>query len=149
MLKQACISEIRSGRIGRKDGYIVIAMQKYPRGLKKELRDEYIRALAPDAKLLNDFHAFKEKLDDHNAAFNKAEYENRFELSKEAVDHLRRLSELSRERDVYLVCQCDETQRCHRELLVLLAHKWFSAPTAPTRFKYPVFIKSMPKIATA
>lgn len=47
MLKQASVSQIRSGEITRDHGFVAITMRHYPRGLKKELRDEYLGGLAP------------------------------------------------------------------------------------------------------
>ena len=40
MIKQASVRQIRQGERTRKDGYVVITMCFYPRGLKKALRDD-------------------------------------------------------------------------------------------------------------
>jgi uncharacterized protein YeaO (DUF488 family) len=122
MLKQGSVSQLRSGELSRKDGYIVVAMRFYPRGLKKELRDEYRSDLAPSLKLFQDFKKFEKKVG-HDAAFEAANYRSRFELTPEGEANLKRLTELSRDKDVYLICQCEIGQRCHRELLLNLARK--------------------------
>jgi hypothetical protein len=70
MLKKGCIDDLRSGELTRAAGHIVVAMCHYPRGLSKKLIDEYLKALAPDKKLLDDFHAEREHLNGkQNEAF--------------------------------------------------------------------------------
>jgi uncharacterized protein YeaO (DUF488 family) len=124
MLKQGSVSDIRTGKLTRSDGYIVIAMCFYPRGLKKILRDEYIRALAPDQKLFKDWQQAKAHFG-HDLAFARSRYQNRYILSAIAVEHLRRLSARSKRENVYVICQCSVGDRCHREILLLLASKEF------------------------
>jgi len=50
MLKQASVSDIRKGTLTKAQGYLSICMRTYPRGLKKELTDEYRSDLAPSFK---------------------------------------------------------------------------------------------------
>src|SRR3989338_317626 len=109
--------------VTRANGYIVIAMCFYPRGLKKELRDEYLSSLAPDKALFKDWQEFAKRYG-HEAAFVELE----------------RLTVLSRQKDVYLVCQCSEGERCHREMLLLAAKKAFGAEIAPVSQEYPRFL---------
>ncbi len=124
MLKQASVRQIRSKEISRKDGYIAITMHFYPRGLSKDLRDSYLRSLAPDDKLFRQFKV-AEKAFGHHGAFKKVNYEKRFHLSDQALDDLRLLSTLASRKDVYLVCQCEVGEKCHREILMLIAEKLF------------------------
>lgn len=146
MLKQASVSQIRSGALSRRDGYLAIAMCFYPRGLLKELRDEYVRGLAPDPVLFKDWQKH-EKSHGHDAAFARSSYEDRFTLSDEALAALRRLAELSRERDVYLVCQCEVGERCHREILLLQARRDFGAETGEVYHEYPRYF-ARPEVGT-
>jgi uncharacterized protein YeaO (DUF488 family) len=146
MLKQASVSDLKVGRIKRPRDYVVIAMRRYPRGVSKMLRDEYVKELAPSAELLDDLQQDKKDLGDHNRAFEHCRYSQRFGISKDGIEHLRRLVEVSRKKDVYLVCQCHEDQRCHRELLLILGRKWFRARTDPLRFEYNEFAKRIPKM---
>lgn len=140
MLKKGCIPDLKSGALTKSAGHIVVPMCHYPRGLAKKFIDEYVKALAPDKELLTDFHAERERLGgNHNAAFLSCHYQDRFVLSPEGIAELQRLAELSRERDVYLVCQCALDQRCHRELLLIMAKKWWRAPTELRTFSYPQF----------
>ena len=146
MLKQASVESLRTGAVARKNGYIAVTMHHYPRGLKKDLRDEYISALAPSDKLLHDFLAHvKEHGEDHNLAFEACHYEKRFGITAEGLAHLQRLIEMSKSKDVYLVCQCHDDERCHRELLLMMAKEWFGAKTAPLRFHYETFAHRLKK----
>jgi len=145
MLKKGSISDLRSGIVSRENSYIVVTMNHYPRGISKKLIDEYIHVLAPTTELLDDFHAAKKKLNgNHNAAFQAVKYEQRFTLSAEAIPHLRRLAELSATKDVTILCQCASDQRFHRELLLLVAKKWYGAQTELRKFSYPEFEKRIP-----
>lgn len=138
MLKQGSIAQLRAGELNRNMGYIVVCMAFYPRGLKKELTDEYRTHLAPHRELFREWKEFEEKFG-HEAAFVKSSYEERFELPPDALESLRRLTDLSRSRDVYLLCQCTLGERCHREMLCLIAQHKFKAEIAPLYNEYPVF----------
>ena len=145
MIRKGTVADVRSGALSRAAGHLAVVMCRYPRGLSKKLIDEYIRVLAPDAQLLDDFHAERGRLNgNHNAAFLSMNYQKRFRLSVEAVAELRRLAELARERDVYLICQCANDQRCHRELLLICARRWFGVPTEQRKFSYPEFESRVP-----
>lgn len=140
MLKKGCVDDIKSGALTKSDGHIVLPMCHYPRGLSKRLIDEYVKALAPDKKLLDDFHAERERLDgNHNAAFLSCRYQDRFALTLTGVAELERLAQLSVDENVYFVCQCRLDQRCHRELLLIMARKWWGAKTELRSFSYPEF----------
>jgi uncharacterized protein YeaO (DUF488 family) len=138
MLRQASVSQIRKGEITRDDGYVVITMRFYPRGLRKELRDEYRGELAPEKGLFKEFKRHQ-AAEGHDEAFRLSRYERRFALGPDALAHLKRLSELARKTDVFLVCQCAVGERCHRELLLLMARKRFNAPVDRVFHRYPDF----------
>ncbi len=142
MLKQASINQIRSGALTRENGYIVISMCFYPRGLKKELKDEFRNDLAPTPELLKDFKHFQ-ALEGHGAGFEKSHYEERFSLSRRAFEYFRWLAKSSVEKDVYLVCQCELGERCHREILLLIAQKEFEIATDPVFHTYPIYLKRL------
>lgn len=126
MLKQATMTQIRSGELTRKNGHIVIVMRHYPRGLAKKFIDEYLSQLAPDLALFREFKKF-EKLIGHNQAFKKIRYTERFVISDLGWNHLERLANLSQAKNVYFVCQCKMGDFCHREILMLWAHARFNA----------------------
>jgi len=140
MLKQASVHDLKKGVVSVDQHHVVVTMRHYPRGLKKTLRSEYVQELSPADPLFKDFSHHKIDLkEDHNSAFENCRYEKRFGLTSQGLSELQRLAELSRSKDVYLVCQCAESERCHRELLLLMAAEWYAAQAAPLRFEYKAF----------
>ena len=144
-LRQASVSDLLTGRISKDSGYIAIIMRRYPRFVRRELRDEYISEMAPDWKLFEEWLAIKRATDDHEAAFRRSHYEARFSITTSGIEHLKRLIQLSRTVDVYLVCQCKVGQRCHRELHLLIARDWFHGRVEGPFNNYPIFQKRMAK----
>lgn len=142
MLKQASVSDLRQGKLTKSQGYLSICMRTYPRGLKKEFSDEYRSDLAPDTKLFRDFKELQAKVG-HEKAFEDCRYEERFELGRRPLMHLEYLAKLSREQDVYLICQCELGEYCHREILLLTAQQKFAATIAPVFHSYPVYMKRL------
>jgi uncharacterized protein YeaO (DUF488 family) len=139
LLYRAPVALVKSGAVTRRGGHLAVVMRHYPRYLKKEMVDEYVRALAPAEDLFAEFKA-KERADgDHNAAFAAVGYEGRFALSAEGLAELGRLCEVAKGRDVQLICQCGFEQRCHVDLLLLTARSKFGALTAPLPFRYPEY----------
>jgi uncharacterized protein YeaO (DUF488 family) len=139
MLKQASIRQIQKMELTRQQGYLVATMCFYPRGLRKELLDEYRSDLAPDRDLFKDFKKLQAEVG-HEQAFEKSDYENRFSLSRRATEHLKELVKLSKNQDVYLACQCELGERCHREILLLIAQKEFNAEISEVFHSYPHFL---------
>ncbi|MEZ0392079.1 MAG: DUF488 family protein [Pseudobdellovibrionaceae bacterium] len=142
MLKQASIRQIQKSELTREQGYLVATMAFYPRGLKKELLDEYRAELAPDRELFKEFKEQQAKVG-HEAAFEKSRYEERFHLGRRATETLKNLARMSQTQDVYLACQCEIGERCHREILLLIAEKEFGAKVDPLFHTYPVFEKRL------
>lgn len=149
MLTQTSVAEVKNGKIPRKGSHIVITMRFYPRFLRKELREEFVCDLAPKKELLSSFNAAQKKLNNHNDAFAEVDYENTFYLTPEGWEHLRRLSEMSHEKDVYLVCICAAGERCHREMLMLLGKELFGAPIGKLFHSYPDLEKRIPEFRQA
>jgi uncharacterized protein YeaO (DUF488 family) len=146
MIKQASISDLITDRVNRETAYIVITMRRYPRFIRRELRDEYLSCLSPQSKLLEDFLTRKRATHNHNAAFNKAGFERRFMPNQEELQNLERLTHLSKEKDVVLVCQCHLKCRCHREMNLLLARELFGAKVGKIHNKYPIFLERIKKL---
>jgi hypothetical protein len=146
VLKQASVSDLITDRVNRETAYIVITMRRYPRFIRRELRDEYLSSLSPQPKLLEDFLTRKRATHNHNAAFSKAGFERRFMPGPEELENLRRLSLLSKEKDVVFVCQCYMGCRCHREMNLLLARELFGAKVGKIYHKYPIFMEKVKKI---
>lgn len=142
MLRQASIGQIHRGELTKRDGYLVAAMRFYPRGLKRELLDEYRSDLAPDLELFRDFKKHQ-KAAGHEEAFNASRYEERFSLRRSAFEHLRVLADAAKSADVFLACQCEVRERCHREMLLLIARERFAASTAPLSHAYPILAERL------
>lgn len=138
MLKQGSLEQLRSGELTRAQGYIVVAMAFFPRGLKKNLMDEYRTHLAPDRELFREWKDLEETIG-HEEAFKRTDYEARFTLEPGAIESLRRITDISRKQDVYFICQCALGERCHREILALIAQDKFKAEIAPLYNDYPTF----------
>lgn len=132
MLKQARVDDLRKGRITKEDGYLVVATRHYPRGVKKDLFHKFEYCLAPTKELLAEFLDEVKKRDgDHNAGFLGMKYARKFRLSEKGWWKLREYAELSKRMDVYLICHCKSEDRCHRELLLLLAQRFVAADIDP------------------
>jgi uncharacterized protein YeaO (DUF488 family) len=145
MLRQGSIQDVRSGRLTRREAYLVAAMCYYPRGLRRVLLDEYRSDLAPDRELFREWKMV-ERRSGHDEAFAHTRYEERFLLSAEAIAHLVELARLSREKDVVLLCQCGPGERCHREMLLLLAAE-LGARTAGVANEYPAWRRRIRALA--
>ena len=140
MLKQACVADVLKGRITREDGHLAVVTRYYPRGLKRDLIDDFECMLAPGKDLLDEFHdKVRELGGDHHAGFLAMGYPKKFFLDERGWEELGRYADLSREGDVYLICHCGLEERCHRELLLLLAKKHLGAEVEKPRHKYPYF----------
>lgn len=145
MLKQASVEQIRERQIPRENSHIVIGMCFYPRGIKKELSDEYRKELAPDPQLFQEWKNF-EREHGHDEAFRLSDYENRFTPSPIALFHLKEYADMSASKDVYIVCQCAVGERCHREMLLLTAQKRFGTKIGPVFHSYPQYEKRIPAL---
>lgn len=142
MLKQASVSDLIMDRVSRgRKNYIVITMRRYPRFVNRALRDEYTPEMSPEPSLHEDWLSAKRKHDDHDGAFARTCYDKRFTISEKGFENLKRFSEMSKTKDVYFICSCRVGQRCHREMVLLLAKKWFKAKTDEITHRYPDFEK--------
>lgn len=145
MIKQATVEDIANLRVTKRHGRIVVTTRYYPRFLKRKLVDDYIGALAPPKELLTEFKKREEELGgEHDRAFEEIDYESKFNLNPSGFAALKEISELARTQDVYFVCHCRLGQRCHRELLLLIAKTLFSAPIGRVYLTYPDFEARIP-----
>jgi hypothetical protein len=103
---------------------------------REGLCDEYDGNLATSLELFRDFKRHQ-AASGHDAAFALSSYEDRFELNERGLARLEELSRDSRARDVYLTCQCGMGQRCHREILMLVARARFGARIDKVYHAYP------------
>lgn len=122
-LRRASISEIKSGEISKKDGLLIVTMRMYPRFLSRTLVDDYRPLLSPQKDLFERYREIKNRIGDQNEAFELAQYQHEFTLSPEGLQVLRELAETSKHQDVYMICQCAKNERCHVDLMLLIAQK--------------------------
>lgn len=142
MLARASVGEVKNGNVSKAQGaYLVVAMRVYPRFLPKLLTDEYLPSLSPQPELFQRYRELKKKSGDQNDSFERAGYQSLFGLAEEGMRELARLAKLSSQRDVYLICQCDRAERCHVDLMLLIAEKQFGARIAKLPFSYAEFRK--------
>lgn len=147
MIKQATVEDISNSRITKRHGRIVVTTRYYPRFLKRKLVDDYEGVLAPTKDLLAEFKVREDEMGgDHDGAFADVEYESKFALSESGMAKLREYVTLSETQDVYFVCHCRLGQRCHRELLLLIAQK-MGAQVGRVFLDYPVFLARWPQIS--
>ncbi|MGK5085958.1 hypothetical protein WDW86_00210 [Bdellovibrionota bacterium FG-2] len=139
MLNRASIHEVKSGQISKAHGYLVIAMRVYPRFLPKELVDEYLHSLSPQADLFGRYREYKKKLKQQDLAFQMAQYEREFALSGKGLEDLERLAGMSLDQNVYLICQCERLECCHVDLMLLIGEKRFGARIGKLPHEYREF----------
>lgn len=94
------------------DGYRLLVMRFWPRGIKKEHIDAWDRGLAPSKELLGDLNS---------GAIERQEYRNRFrwEMTNrpDSIEAMTALRERVAHQKVTLLCWCPDEDRCHRGLL--------------------------------
>jgi hypothetical protein len=95
--------------------------------------------MSPEQSLHANWLSAKRKYNDHDGAFARTQYEKRFTISEKGFEYLKKFSELSKKKHVYFVCSCRIGQRCHREMVLMLAKKWFKAKTDKITHCYPEF----------
>lgn len=138
MFKQATVEDVANKRITRLHGRIVVTTHYYPRFLKSNLIHDYMKSLAPTRDLLTEFKEAEDRVG-HDEAFLAVDYENRFWLSDEGLTDLQALAIEALDKTIYLVCHCPVGQKCHRELLMVMAEKLFGAPIGRLSFDWKTF----------
>ena len=91
------------------DGYRLLVMRLWPRGVRKDAVDAWEKELGPSTRLLRAYR-------DGKIGWAELARRYRAEMRKksELLDEVRKLS---RRRTVTLLCGCEEESRCHRGLL--------------------------------
>jgi uncharacterized protein YeaO (DUF488 family) len=143
MLLRASISEIKNGIVTKKDGYLVVTMRMYPRFLSKSLIDGYKQALSPQKELFERYREIKKQIGDQNEAFELSHYQQKFALEQAGLQELRELVKVSENQNVYLICQCETNERCHVDLILLIAKKELGAKIGELPFEYFVFCANL------
>ena len=97
---------------GPKDGKRVLVTRYYPRGVRKDRFDLWLRELSPSAKLLK---SYKESKIDW--ALFSAAYLDELKSNAKSTESIQALRPLARHSDVTLLCYEKEGMHCHRHLL--------------------------------
>jgi uncharacterized protein YeaO (DUF488 family) len=91
------------------DGYRLLIMRLWPRGIAKASVDGWEKDLGPSREALMSFRSGKLSWEDLAARY-------REEMSARG-DLLARYRDLGRRETVTLLCSCQDESRCHRSLL--------------------------------
>ena len=94
-----------------KDGARVLIVRLWPRGIRKDRVDLWLKELGPVVPLLRAYRGGK---------IGWAEYRRRYLAGlarPEAQEAVARVRQLAREGSVTLLCGCPDEARCHRSLL--------------------------------
>jgi uncharacterized protein YeaO (DUF488 family) len=100
------------------DGLRVLITRYYPRGVKKEHFDEWVKDLSPSRELLFKYNEGKLDWSEFEASFLSEIRNNNDSLN--AIDALRKAS---RSIDITLLCYEKDGQPCHRYLVKDLIEK--------------------------
>ena len=103
------------------DGTRILAMRFWPRGVRKECFDVWMRELAPSAELLRWCWAEQEKPGLNEYVYQqdwRARYITEMETQKALIDELRHRHEAGE--TLTLLCACHDPGRCHRSILASL-----------------------------
>lgn len=96
------------------DGFRVLVTRLWPRGIKKELADLWVKDLGPSTELLR---AYKD------GKIGWGEFKKRYldeygkEDKKRLLDEVREALRQSKKRNLTLMCTCREPDHCHRRIL--------------------------------
>jgi uncharacterized protein YeaO (DUF488 family) len=91
------------------DGYRVLTMRYWPRGIKKEKVDVWVKELGTPADLIEEWKADEVEWD---------EFAERYRAyARDHRDAIEDLAERARNGTVTLLCGCKDAQHCHRSIL--------------------------------
>jgi len=94
------------------DGKRVLVTRYYPRGVKKDRFDIWLRELSPSAKLLKSYRESKIDWSLFSAA-----YVNELKSNTESIESIQTLRSLAGHSSITLLCYEKEGMHCHRHLL--------------------------------
>jgi uncharacterized protein YeaO (DUF488 family) len=143
MLLRASVSDIKNGTVTKEDGYLVVTMRMYPRFLSKSLIDDFKQSLSPQKELFERYREIKKQIGNQNEAFELAHYQRKFALAPTGLQELRELAEVSKKQDVYMICQCERNERCHVDLMLLIAKKKFDGKIGELPYEYSEFCANL------
>lgn len=96
----------------RVDGIRALITRYYPRGVKRDHFDAWIRELSPSAALLKKYKEGKIQWNDFEVAL-----VSEFRENMDSIETIYMLHDLSRRKNVTLLCYEKDDQPCHRHLV--------------------------------
>ena len=94
------------------DGTRVLITRFYPRGVRKDHFDEWIRALAPSVELLRGYREGKVDQEQFKMQFYSQIYSN-----TDSLEAIQSISEIAKHSNVTLLCYEKDGDFCHRYLV--------------------------------
>lgn len=91
------------------DGYRLLVMRRWPRGVRKDSVDEWDKELGTPDDLIDDWKAGEVEWPDFRKRYRKA--------MKDQKARIRELAERAGDETITLLCGCKDEKRCHRSLL--------------------------------
>jgi uncharacterized protein YeaO (DUF488 family) len=91
------------------DGLRVLITRYYPRGVKKDRFDRWIRALSPSRELLSGYRSGEKDWDEFKGSFL-----SEMMADPESIEALSKMATLGRDNDVTLLCYEKAGLPCHR-----------------------------------
>jgi len=106
------------------DGVRVLVTRYYPRGVKKDRFDEWLRPLSPSRELLSSYRSGKKNWGQFRESFL-----SELKANPDAIKEIRRLAALSQDGDVTLLCYERAGLPCHRHILHDILSRRIPLPT--------------------
>jgi uncharacterized protein YeaO (DUF488 family) len=94
------------------DGVRVLITRYYPRGVKKDRFDLWVKPLSPSRELLTSYRAGNKSWDQFSESFI-----SELRASAESIEALRALSTKSQLQEITLLCYEKESLPCHRHIV--------------------------------
>lgn len=94
------------------DGVRVLITRYYPRGVKKDSLDRWVKPLSPSRELLTSYRAGKKNWEQFRESFL-----SELRASPESIEALRALGAQSHLQDMTLLCYEREGLPCHRQVV--------------------------------
>jgi uncharacterized protein YeaO (DUF488 family) len=98
------------------DGFRLLIMRLWPRGIRRDRIDEWQKELGPSPELLRGFLDGKVDWPEYTRR-----YRSEMRGKPELLEHWARRA---RAEDITLLCGCKDASRCHRTLLKELLESW-------------------------
>jgi uncharacterized protein YeaO (DUF488 family) len=104
-----------------KEAIFIIVSRSKPPKLQKGLYDYWYRALAPNQSLFQDYKHGLCTWDEYIVRF-----ATQMKSSKIAQERIKKIIELNKTKDVFLICWEAPDKNCHRHLLIYIINKLIS-----------------------